>query len=89
VVNISRKVWPELFDERLISRGLLPPPQLLEEHRDNNIVWYNYLYYVAPQRLGAPDWDEVAINGHPEIFCTASLEEARRVATGGQSANGA
>jgi len=89
LVATSRKVWPELFDERLISRATLLLPQVLEEHRANNIVRYNSLYYVTPQRLGALDWDKVVMNHDSEIFCTASLEEARRVATGGQSANGA
>jgi hypothetical protein len=84
VVNMSREIWPELFEEGLIRRGMLQPPQLMEEHRDNNIVWYNSLYYVAPQRLGALDWDNIAMNGHSEIFVTASLDEARRVASQGR-----
>jgi len=84
MVNLSREIWPELFDERVVYRGTTQPPQLLEEHREHNIVWYRSLYYVTPHRLGAPDWDDVAKNGHPEIFSTASLDEARRIAAQGR-----
>ena len=80
VVEISRKLQPELFNKNLIRRSNLPLPRLLEEHNKNNIVWYNNLYYVTPKRLGAPDWDAIAVNGHPEIPVTASLEDARRIA---------
>jgi hypothetical protein len=84
LIDMSRKIWPELFDELLIHRGMLQPPQLVEEHRGNNIVWYNSFYYVTPHRLGAPDWENVTKNGHAEIFVTASLDEARRVASQGR-----
>lgn len=83
VVEISRELRPELFNENLMRRSNLQPPRLVEEHRENNIVWYNDIYYVTPKRLGAPDWDDIAVNGHPLIFCTDSLDEARRVASQG------
>jgi len=79
VIEISRKLRAELLNENLKR-----PPRLLEEYNENNIVWYNNLYYVAPKRLGALDWDDIAVNGHPEIRVTASLDDARRIALADQ-----
>lgn len=80
LVEMSRVIWPELFDEARISCGVAQPPELLETIGDCNIIHYRSLYYLAPHYVGSPDWEYVSKNGHPEIFATASLDNARRVA---------
>ena len=80
IIDIARRVWPAIFDERRTTPAIHLPATLVESVNANNIVKFHNFYLVVPQRLGPVNLELPAERQRPEILAAAGLAEARALA---------